>query len=220
MSNEIKTTETKVMADVVRDIIEQRLVDIRVSTPGKIIKYNRSKRKAEIQPLLKKKYKGKEPLLLSPIPDVPVIMPTGCNGKATIDIPLKKGDTGDIIFSDRSLDLWLVQGGEVAPEDPRKFDITDAKFYPGLCPFNASHDTKNLGDDKLGVMNGEIKMILHPNGKIEIKGPTAEMVDAISTWMGHVLNGKILTLMGAQGWIAATLALLQIDKLKFDTLKS
>lgn len=52
-------------------------------------------------------------------------------------LPVAVGDTGLLIFSDRSLDVWLATGGIVDPGDDRRHALSDAVFVPGLRPFSS-----------------------------------------------------------------------------------
>jgi hypothetical protein len=78
------------------------------------------------------------------VTNVPVIWPTTEDGG--LEMPLEPGHTGTLIFAERSLDKWLVSGGTVSPDDPRKFNLSDAQFIPGLRPFDREreYDAANL----------------------------------------------------------------------------
>lgn len=160
-----KTNEIKTLPFIIRQLIEQRLLDCHFCLPGKVEKYNRKKRKADIKPLLKKK-DNTQSRSLPVIPNVPVCMYSSNNNTSFIDFPVKKGDTGIILFSERSLDLWLVQGGEIDPNDPRKFDLSDGIFIPGLNPFNIEMDV--VDNDDLIITNNKSRIVLKNNGDIDL----------------------------------------------------
>lgn len=135
MSNQIDD-EVPSLAKLMKDAIEQRLCDVHVSMPARIISFDG--KKASVQPLLQKKYLDGELLTLPPIQNVPVIWPQ--TKEATIILPLDVDSEGTLLFAERSLEKWLVAGGLVNPDDPRKFHLSDAQFIPGIKPFNAASD--------------------------------------------------------------------------------
>lgn len=137
MSNQLEN-ETPSLAKVIKDAIEARLAEVHVSLPAEIVSYDG--RKADVQILLERKYVSGEVVKLPLITNVPVIWPQTTDGG--FRMPLEPGMTGSLVFSERSLDTWLVQGGLVSPNDPRKFALSDAQFVPGLIPFSEdpSHD--------------------------------------------------------------------------------
>ena len=127
------TVLSEVTAAVRNDIL-QRLVHV---LPGRIESYDASTQKCAVQPLLREVFPAST-ITLPKLTDVPVVWPRG--GGAFITLPLAKGDTVAIHISGRSLDKWLTEGGEVTPDDTRKFSIGDAVVYPGLVPFSANVD--------------------------------------------------------------------------------
>jgi hypothetical protein len=219
-----KTNEIKSLAYVVRQLIEQRLLDCHYCLPGRIEKYDRATRKADVKPLLKKK-DNTAARALPIITNVPVTMPTANNNTAFIDFPIKRGDTGTIIFSERSLDLWLVQGGDVDPKDPRKNDLSDGIFIPGLNPFNISMSIPT--DDSIRIMNGTSIVDIMPTGKFKIKNDSNELIALLSDALAEVIAlidtlkiVKTITLAGLQPFEPASQALLATEKTNFTTLKS
>ncbi|MEX4374460.1 hypothetical protein MY539_09275 [Haemophilus influenzae] len=47
--------------------------------------------------------------------------------------PLKAGDEGIAIFSERCIDGWWQNGSASTPLDFRLHDLSDAMFIPGIC---------------------------------------------------------------------------------------
>jgi hypothetical protein len=82
------------------------------------------------------------------ITSVPVAFPR--SGEIAITWPLAEGDTVWLWFAERSIDSWLDQGGQRPPDNPRRFDMSDAVAYPGVSPrpesvSNASPDHMVIG---------------------------------------------------------------------------
>lgn len=111
---------------------------INVALPATIVSYDRTTQKAVIRivPCRRRRGGAGEVEVYRPpeIPGVPVLFPGG--GDLSITWPLAAGASGLAVFVDRSMDEWLSEGGvESEPQDPRRFDITDAVFIPGLRSF-------------------------------------------------------------------------------------
>ncbi len=145
--------------------IQSRLIEFHVMMPAVIEKYNSAEGTVEVKLLLNKQ----EPLQdgtvdvkeFPGIEDVPVKWQR-C-GKGWITMPLAKGDTGMVIFSDRSLSKWsqTEKGQVVDPQSLSMHNLDGAVFEPGLTPpKNAidSPDTENM------VIHTETKLDLGEKG--------------------------------------------------------
>lgn len=125
---------TPTLAQVISKALDTRLADVRVAMPARIESYDVSKQLADIQILLKARVVGED--LKEATETVPVLrnvpVMTFGGGGMFLSFPLAKGDTGLVIFSDRSMDIWKSVGGEVDPIDVRQHSVSDAIFIPGL----------------------------------------------------------------------------------------
>lgn len=166
------SSETPEIENVIQKAIDFNLSQINICLPGIVQKYDKSKQLADVQPALKRKYADGRIVSLPVIPSVPVVQPR--SGKAIVHLPVKAGDTVVLIFSQRSLDKWLNQGGVVDPADARKFHLTDAYAIPGGYPFS---DPATVADsESLWIQNDTTKFRLKPDGKIQLQGKDGEEV--------------------------------------------
>lgn len=179
---------TPTLSRVIKEAVESRLLELHVCLPGKVEKYHKDKQKADIQPLLQRKFKTDEQVNLPLITNVPVIWPSANNNQAYITLPLKKDDTGIITFAERSLDLWLVKGGMVAPEDTRKHDLSDGIFIPGLNPF--TNPIQNISEENIVIKNKDAKIEIKPDGSIILIG-NRKLIDErlINFFNAHTHSG-------------------------------
>lgn len=143
--------------DVVRNIVVNYMSNINTCLPATIETYDPATKKASVKPLLKRTLNGQE-IDTPVIENVPIIFP--CTATAVVSLPINTGDGCLIVFSQRSIDDWLSKGGNIAPTDPRLFDLSDAIAIPGLFNFKDSGRT----------ITGENVEIYNDNGKIEIQG--------------------------------------------------
>lgn len=68
-------------------------------------------------------------------------------GDTYMTLPIKSGDTGLAIFSQRDITNWKEVGGEVALQSDRIFDYNDALFLPYFGPSNkavANYNPNNI----------------------------------------------------------------------------
>jgi len=97
--------------------------------------YDKDNVRVEVTPLISKRFADEGVLDYGRIVDVPVMFPRTKNFH--LSYPLEPGDSVLLIFSERSLETFLKGVGKpLAPNDTRKFSVTDAIAYPGLFPFS------------------------------------------------------------------------------------
>jgi hypothetical protein len=125
-------TDTMPFDTAIRLIFESLLSGVHTAFPAKVEAFDSVTMRCDIQPCLKKKYAGEDPINAPKITDVPVMYPS--IGNFMVVGPVQVGSYGLAICSERAIDTWHTQGGIVDPGDPRKFEITDAIFIPGLFP--------------------------------------------------------------------------------------
>lgn len=142
------------MGKAVKELALSLIKGIHTAMPGEVVKYDSGKRKADVKPLLKRTDTNGNIVEFPIIADVPVIMPG--TKKASIYLPIEKGDTVLLVFSERSLDHWLYSGRTSNTLKGRRFDLTDAIAITGLFPF-----TEGGGGEK-----GRIE--LKPDGQVNI----------------------------------------------------
>jgi hypothetical protein len=209
----------KTLAQILREAITAHLYDLHVCLPARVEKYDAAKQKATIKPLLKKRYKEEDnDTELPVITDVPVQWPSAAGGSSYLHLPLAKGDLGMAIFCERSIDAWLHGKGQmVAPNDPRHHHLSDAVFVPGVRPFGAS--LNNTSAQNAVLQNGQMRMELAPDGKISIQGASQEFLTIVDSILGHLINAKVVTAMGAMPFYHTTIADFQDDRDRLSTIK-
>lgn len=156
------------------EVFRQTAFDsVRVGLPGLITEYDKTQQRASVQPLIQHGYvlDGVRRVETLPIVhDVPVHFPGA--GTARITFPVRIGTLGWLKFASSSLDVWLVRGGLVDPDDDRRHDINDAVFEPGLHSF-ASVPT-DQPDDATVMWAGDFDVCIgaYAGAEKTIKGET------------------------------------------------
>lgn len=120
---------TPSLETLLKNAIRSEIARVHTQVPARVISYDRSSQTAEIQLVVSQSYldpEAGERVFYKPPPivNVPVIFP------AILTWPLKKDDPGWVQFAERSIVDYLETGRDVEPKDSRRFDLTDAVFYP------------------------------------------------------------------------------------------
>ena len=119
----------KLIADLRRAID----IDLRVCLPGRIVLFDATKQTATVSPdLLGVENRGDVDIPFAPsgFKNVPVFIYGSAS--AYMSTPLPPGTTGLIMFSDRALEKWKVQGKPIDPGLNRFHDLSDGIFLPGV----------------------------------------------------------------------------------------
>ena len=197
-------------------IFDKLKSQIKVAIPCEVIKYDHTKQSVEV-----KTENGKI------IPNIPIFQMTN-NGVSGLFVPVSKGCYGALLSFDEDLSAYL--NNAKSSYTTRKHDISDSYFIAGFTPKGSR---LTLADGKCGLKNDNMSVVLHADGKIEIKGTTSEIMDLISKYMGYVSDvtnalttATVATMLGPQTLDPATIvtltakyALMQSDKTLFDAMK-
>ena len=122
--------QTETIQFAMQQTIKKRLKSM---TPGIVVSYDATKRRASVMPALKKTYTDDTPSSDPPVVyDVPVVF--NCTGGYEMVQPLKEGDTVVLDYSHRGLDNFKGEGnpsfGLVEPDDAEPFSLKDVVAYP------------------------------------------------------------------------------------------
>ena len=137
--------------------------DLHTAIPGIVDTYDASSRRARIRPALRMVMSGEvigedgAELERALAVNVPVLFPAG--GGYTMLLPLRAGDRGMMIFSERGLTEFKRTGELSTPDIARFFDQSDAVFIPADFGHPAATPASTSGLC-LQTHNGESAIIL------------------------------------------------------------
>jgi len=202
-------------------IFDKLKSQIKVAIPCEVIKYDHTKQVVEV-----KTENGKI------IPNIPIFQMTN-NGVSGLFVPVSKGCYGALLSFDEDLSAYL--NNAKSSYTTRKHDISDSYFIAGFTPKGSR---LTLAEGKCGLKNDNMSVILHADGKIEIKGTTQEMVAVLSSALGNIktlITGiKAFTTATKSASVETTLApastaletiaitaetAINLDKTNLDTMK-
>lgn len=201
------------LSKLLQNAISSYLIDVHTALPAKIESYKNGK--AEVTLCLQRKVND-ELITLPKLVDVPVMFPRTNGGKSFLSMPIKKGDTGLVIFTERSIDRWKVGGGIVDPKDTRKFDLSDAVFIAGLYDFSKPLNYSN--SEAIELVNDKASIILHPDGKIEFKGVSEDLVKIVESVIDNLISAKVVTALGLSPFAPDTIINFNKNKAQISTL--
>lgn len=204
------------LVQLLKNAFRSQAMEMHTCIPAKVVSYDPKKCTVDVLIGLKRKFVGEQYKEYPIIPEVPVRFQRSAGAKAILRFPIKKGDTGLLLFSERSLEKWLVSTDTVEPDDPRIFDISDATFAPDLVQ---DHQAEVSSNDSLELAYGKMSLELWPDGKISIKGAQEEFVSLVHSLLSELISAKILTGIGPQPFTVDTIAKLTELQTKLATLK-
>lgn len=164
------------LASFIKTAITSSLKDLHTCIPGIVEKFDPVKQVLEVQPAISRIYVGDNVQPLPKLLNVPLITPQ--TAKMSITLPVKKGDECLILFSERSIDLWLKEGKVSPPNDFRFHDLSD-----GFALLGVSSNPKaisNYDPDNIQIRNEDasVSVTIKPTDEIELKAPVKVLVDS------------------------------------------
>jgi hypothetical protein len=150
---------TPPLPDYVRQAVENALRDLHVSLPGQIESYDVATQTAKVKPLVQERASSDDVVLDLPVlEEVPVVFPRA--GGVSLTFGVKKGDQCLLVFSERSLDQWLANGGVVDPLDSRHHHLTDAVALMGLHDSKSAIGAAASSGARLGADGGKPELLV------------------------------------------------------------
>ncbi len=114
---------------------ERLLATRHTVTVGVVQAYDAARQTVTVQPAIRKRFANGETASFPTLVEVPVAHYQA--GGFVIHAAPVAGDPCLLLFSERSIDEWLIAGGDdVTAQDPRRFDLQDAVALLGLSPYN------------------------------------------------------------------------------------
>lgn len=184
-------TQTPTLSQLLKHVIDNRLLDIHTALIGHIEKYDTSTQLADIQPVLRSTTKNAAgevnnqalPLLV----DVPIIFPR--SGGFFLSLPIQQGDFVQVIINETSIDEFLTESANTI-DSAGRFTLQGAVGIPGVFPQSqALH-----GVHKVNLVMGKDRGVqIHIDGdKIYLGSDQANEALAIASKVKQELDRIIL----------------------------
>ncbi len=150
--------------------MEARVATINVALPGRVDSYNATTQRADVTPLIKRAVRTPdEDYLYEDLPQIPnvrVIHPGGEDW--ALHVPIKQGDTVQLIFQQWDPAEWMRTGEVSAPADKRRFSLAYATAIPG---FRAADQTiPGAVSDAITLSHKNGFVVKVTNSRVEVGG--------------------------------------------------
>lgn len=186
--------ETPDLVDLILTGIRANQLELNTCMPATVTQYNSETLTATVQPSFKR-FDTKGNFTSRPqIEDVPVVFPR--SGARGVYFPLAAGDPVLLVFSQRSLDTWLDNGGEIDLRDTRLHNLNDAIAIPGI---GSSQDVPSPVPATGALDLRADKIFLgDPNGAgSPLCGlSTSDLVQAMAKLIEKLLSAPLVSAMG------------------------
>lgn len=151
---------TPTQAEVIRRIIDSRILDMQISMPGRIETYYPDTQTADVTPVIKRPLFTEDDDLvheaLPVVPNVQVLFPRG--GGYSITWPLSPGDHVELVFQTYSTAQWRQSGLVSEPGDLRHAHLANAFAIPGVAPNAGALDAAQAGLNALVIEGPDIRL--------------------------------------------------------------
>ena len=188
----------------VRAVVDAALADVHTHIPAQVISYNATDNTVSVKPCINR-IRTDDPNNATTV-ELPVIS----------DVPVQQFGSGDLLFTvapaadsygtlhiaERELEQWLTKGGIVDPGSSRKFDISDAIFYPGVYPIGDLSAAVNTDRIEMRSLDGTKYLALKTDGKVYINSDAVDVDAAALASKVDDFISKFDTVMRT-GWVVA-----------------
>ena len=164
------------LTGTLKHVFKKLLQSVGGMLPCKVINISSDNKTAQVQPLIAIVSTAGQQMSRAQIANVPILQIGG--GGFIMRFPIKTGDLGWIIASDRDISLFLQSYSEQVPNTYRIKDFADSLFIPNVLTGYTIAD-EDSANAVLQSLDGTVK-ISFGNAQIKIAAPTVivEATDA------------------------------------------
>jgi len=163
-----ETTPLTNIRQAIANAIDAAVLELHTSIPGIVISYDSATQLATVQIAIRRKDADDNVYEIPPIQRVPVLFPRSSAG--SVHLPLAKGDSVLLVFSERALDRWRQAGDVVDPGNIARFHhFTDAFAIPGAAPDSSPLVFDSAADrEGVCVQTPDAKVVIDSAGLVRI----------------------------------------------------
>ncbi|MDB4311874.1 Gp138 family membrane-puncturing spike protein [bacterium] len=158
------------LVDALNGLIDTRLKSVYTMLPAKVTSVDYTKNNLSAQPLITGKFADGSQLKTPELHQVPIFVLSAGGGSTRITLPVKVGDTVLILFSQRSVGVFLGSNASEPVDSPTTTTHGINPIMALPCLFTPS-TAKEISSDDLVVENGSSKITVSPSGDIAVKCP-------------------------------------------------
>lgn len=173
---------TPSLAEVMERAARSVVGKVHTALPAVVQSYDGALQRAVVVPAIKGRLNTGERFAYPPLLDVPVQYPQAAEW--AMHYPLAEGSAGLLLCCERSIEEWLAAGGvDSEPSDPRRFDLQDAIFLPGISATPAPIPAAMIKADALtlGTRDGQVRVEVRQGGIITLFGQEVRLGNDTAT---------------------------------------
>lgn len=183
-------------------IIEEHTDDLHVAIPACVESYDPTKQTISARPAVRRNFGRLGERVSDQLPvltRVPVVYPQG--GGFAMTWPLSPGDFVLLVFSERSLDEWIAQGGaDSIPRANRTHHITDAVAIAGLSSPASPLQSASATDLVIGEdAPAGFQFCLNSTG-FDAGNQVDSLMAVLADLVAVLKEAKVFTALGLQGF--------------------
>lgn len=157
--------------------------------PAKVIAYDRTTNRAQVQPLIVMVNTSNEQIVRAQIASVPVFQIGG--GGFVMSFPIVPGDLGWIKANDRDISLFKAAYAQSAPNTQRKHNFSDAVFIPDSFMRDVVINGEDDGNLVIQSIDGTVRIAIWGD-KVKITAPAVLIDTPTTTCTGDlIVDGNI-----------------------------
>lgn len=194
------------LAEAVRSAVHAGAAQLHVALPAIIQAYHPAEQTVDVQPSLKLARELEDDTIAAEavptIYRVPVQFPGG--GGYVLTFPVAVGDACLLVFTDRSLDNWMGQSGQVVdPVDLRLHDLSDAVALLGVRTASGALSPAPPTDRVVLGIPGGFRLEVGPGALLDLGGGSTDFVALASKVLAEL--NKVATAFNGHVHAAGTL---------------
>jgi hypothetical protein len=205
-------------ATQLRETIDRALMQVHTCIPANVESFDPATQTVTVQPaiLMKTNVDGVADVLELPkLINVPLVFPFAITAGFALTLPVRKGDSCILHFSQRSIDNWHRMGGLQPPEEgvgSRHHDLTDAFATLAASPLpsvlgaweadgielrNRDKSSRvTVKDETIQIECGASKIVVNADGTVTIDASTSATITTPETYVNGNLTVTGLTTTG------------------------
>jgi hypothetical protein len=141
---------------VVRLILTKFLQGVDDMLPAKVLSYDRTTNRAQVQPLIAMVTTDNRQITRAPVASVPVLQLGG--GGFVASFPINAGDLGWIKANDRDISFFKKTLKNASPNTQRKHSFEDALFIPDVMLQGVTIASEDVGNLVIQNLAGTVKI--------------------------------------------------------------
>jgi hypothetical protein len=181
------------LMQILNAFVDKKINNMAVAIPAKVVGTTPASQKVDAQIMV---YEDDEEALIIPAVEV---LQLKMSSSVYFYQPVSVGTQGVLLVCDKNCAAWFEGSstGAIKVTPTRHHDYSDCIFIPGFVQTAQACTPTTAGTTELN--NGSMRLAIHPGGKIEIEGGTAEMIAVLSAALGYIKDGLTHTATSTAG---------------------